>query len=549
MTSPITKDGWTPADRLGPIGDLFERDWDAVVIGAGMGGGLLGRRLAEAGMTVLFVDAGPADGHRDQDSLETDVTDPEERRARGYWPEPVEAVIDDHRSLSYGPFGSGAGGTSAFYAASLERPEPEDLDDSAAAPHPTGGWPAGYAAFAPYFEQAERLLHVNGGVDPLSSVPRSLPPGPSLSPGDALMADAFSRSGLHPYRANVGIRHLPGCVECIGRVCRRSCKMDGRSAGVEPALATGRAAVADRCIVRRLHARGDRVTEVEAVRDGVPLHFRGRCVILAAGGLGTPRLLLASASEAWPDGLANRSGLVGRNLMFHLSERIAIWPAQQGDFTGFSKSLCLRDFYRADGERYGLFQSMGLPASYGNVVQFLNDRFDRSALHRLRPLRELLRIPAFAAARLFGDARIFVGILEDLPYERNRVLLHPDHPDRPSFEYHIPPELAARRRAFRALIKRGLRGQRSFFLTFEPELNFGHPCGTTRFGTDEARSVLDPACRAHGIANLWVADPSFMPTSNGVNPSLTIAANALRVADAILAAQGVMPPGEGGQAG
>lgn len=534
MASAITMDGWVTTHALGPVGDATGKVWDVVVIGAGIGGGVAGRRLAEAGMSVLFLDVGPGDSHRDQDTLETDISDPLKRLARGYWPEPVEAVIDGRRSVFFGPFGAGAGGTSAFYAASLERPEPADLDDGDGLPHPTGGWPVGYAAFAPYFDLAERIFHVSGDVDPLSDVPRQLPRGPALSPGDALMADSLRRGGLHPYRANMGLRYLPGCVECIGRVCRRSCKMDGRSAGTDPALATGRAAMVDRCQVLRLVTSGNRVTEIEAVRDGIPLRFRADRVVVAAGGLGTPRLLLASASEDWPDGLANRSGLVGRNLMFHLGERIAVWPERRADFSGYSKSLALRDFYRDGDSRFGLFQSMGLQASYGNIVQFLNDKFDRSRLHRVRPLRALLRIPAFAAARAFGDARIFVGILEDMPYERNRVVQNTAHPDRPTFDYHIAPELHARRQAFRALIKRGLRGQRSFFLTFEPELNFGHPCGTTRFGIDPARSVLDPSCRAHGVANLWVADSSFMPTSNGVNPSLTIAANALRVADEIV---------------
>lgn len=141
------------------------------------------------------------------------------------------------------------------------------------------------------------------------------------------------------------------------------------------------------------------------------------------------------------------------------------------------------------------------------------------------------------AAGVFGDARIFVGILEDLLYPTNRVTFDPGHPERLGFEYALTPELLRRRRAFRKLIKAGLRGQRSFFLHVEPELNLAHPCGTLRFGTDPATSVLDASCRAHGLENLYVADSSFMPTSNGVNPSLTIAANALRVAERLVAEQ------------
>jgi len=107
-------------------------------------------------------------------------------------------------------------------------------------------------------------------------------------------------------------------------------------------------------------------------------------------------------------------------------------------------------------------------------------------------------------------------------------------PEAIDIDYTLNPELLARRRAFRRAIKAGLRGHRAFFLTHAPELNFGHPCGTLRMGCDPATSVLDAECRAHGIGNLHVADASFMPSSMGVNPSLTIAANALRVAEGIV---------------
>jgi choline dehydrogenase-like flavoprotein len=517
------------------IADLVARNWDVIVIGAGMGGGVAGRRLAEKGLSVLFVDRGPSGPRDDKGMLAADVHDPAERAARGFWPEPVQAVIDGRPSTFFGPFGAGAGGTSVFYAACLERPERHDLDECEGRPHPTGGWPVGHDAFRPYFEAAEALLHVCGEPDPLATDPLPpLLPAPPLSEGDAEMIEAFRRNGLHPYRKHVGLRYLPGCRECIGHKCPRACKMDGRSAGVEPALATGRAAFLDGCEVTALCGTADRITHVEAVRDGQRLRLAARRFVLAAGGIGSPRLLLASAGETWPEGCANGSGLVGRNLMFHLSERIAIWPQRRADFRGPAKTIALRDFYYADGMRFGLFQSMGLEASYGTIVHYLNEKFDRSALGALRPLREFTRVPALVAAGVFGDARIFVGVLEDLPYAGNRVVLDPAHPGRLGFEYTLAPELVGRRRAFRKLIKAGLRGQRSFFLHTEPELNLAHPCGTLRFGADPATSVLDPACRAHGLSNLYVADSSFMPTSNGVNPSLTIAANALRVADRLV---------------
>jgi choline dehydrogenase-like flavoprotein len=132
-----------------------------------------------------------------------------------------------------------------------------------------------------------------------------------------------------------------------------------------------------------------------------------------------------------------------------------------------------------------------------------------------------------------GTAKLFVGLLEDLPYAENRVRLDPEAPGRIVIDYRIAPELLTRRRLFRRLIRKAMRGQRTAFLSHAPEPNFGHPCGTLRMGADPAASVVDGWGRAHEVPNLWVADASVFPTSMGVNPSLTIAAHALRVADAI----------------
>lgn len=503
------------------IADILMKPWDVVVIGAGMGGGLAARRLTERGLSVLILERG--------------VT-VEAGAGAGYWEKPLHGVLDGEATAYHGVLGSAVGGTSVNYAASLERPERHDLDEGPGRPHPTGGWPVGYEAFRPHFEAAERIFHVCGEPDPLSAEIRpDLAPPPTLAPVDAALMASFRRRGLHPYRAHLGIRYLPGCAECIGRICPSRCKFDARTAGVEPALATGRAALLDDCEVTALRGAHGRISHIEARRGGARLTVPARCVVLGAGGLASPRLLLASASEDWPEGCANASGLVGRNLMFHLSERLAVWPDRSAPLGKPAKAICLRDFYYRDGMRLGLLQSMGLDASYGNVVHHLNEAFDRRAPRGLRPLRGALRIPAYLAARMFGAARIFVGILEDPAVQSNRVVFDAAAPERLAFDYRVTPELSRRRRVFRKMIRAALQGQRTFFLNAKPELNVAHPCGTLRFGTDPTSSVLDPFCRAHGLSNLYVADSSFMPTSNGVNPSLTIAANALRVADHIAA--------------
>ena len=197
-------------------------------------------------------------------------------------------------------------------------------------------------------------------------------------------------------------------------------------------------------------------------------------------------------------------------------------------------SISLRDFYQRDGIRFGHVQSVGLDASYGVIVQYLKEWFDRSAGPGLRPLRGLVRVPAFLAAQVFGDAKISRGFSRTFPIRRTASSLI--RRARAGFaRYTISDELVARRAAFRTML-RSIRGwRRSFSLYANPELSLSHSCGTLRFGSHPATSVLDPSCRAHSVLNLHVADASFMPTSTGINPSLTIAANALRVADAICA--------------
>ncbi|QHQ34083.1 GMC oxidoreductase [Algicella marina] len=516
--------------------ELAERHWDVIVIGTGIGGGTLGRRLAEAGRSVLFLEFGQAGYRREQQGLDSELGDRTARELRGYWPVPMRARIDGRESTFYSPTGAGVGGSSVFYAASLERPEPHDLDDSPERPHPTGGWPVSYADFAPYLTEAERMYHVCGTPDPLGSdTADGICEPPDMTTGDVAMLKGLEASGLHPYRVHMGLKYLRDCQECIGFKCPRSCKMDGRSAGVEPALATGRASLLTGCRVRRLEHADGRVQAVVADVAGGEMRFHADEFVLAAGALSSPRVLLASKSEEATEGLGNSAGLVGRGLMFHLNEMIALWPKRGTEFAGPTKALALRDFYYREGARFGSFQAMGVDATYGSIVHFLNGMFDRSFLRRFRTLREFTRIPAAIAAKLFGDAKIFTGILEDLPYPENRVLLSAENPDEIIVEYNLARELLERRRKFRRAIRKGLKGHRFFFLGFGPELNFGHPCGTLPFGAQQANSVLDMECRVHGVANLTVADASFMPTSTGVNPSLTIAANALRVADCMLA--------------
>ncbi|MGB7318419.1 MAG: GMC family oxidoreductase [Planktotalea sp.] len=505
---------------------VLDQDWDAVIIGTGMGGGTIGRVLAEGGMRVLFIEKGPS-GHRsERQALHGDVFTPEARSLRGFWPKPMRAKVDGHSSTFFAPIGAGVGGSSAFYAATLERPERHDIDD-----HPHANWPVRFDAFTPWYDQAEAMFHVCGAPDPLSPEPQNaLKPAPELDPSDRAIMDDMRARGLHPYRLHSAIRYVDGCLGCLGSKCPRPCKMDGRSAGVEPALASGNAALLDRAEVTAIESSGTKITSLRMLRDGIEHTLATKRVILAGGALGSARLLLASGDG----GLANSSGLVGRNLMFHLNEMFALWPRKKIAGAGASKAISLRDLYHQSGDRFGTIQSMGIGAGYGEILHYLRLMLARSAFSRVPLANDLARIPAAIAVKMLGNAKVFVGLLEDYGYPKNRVIHDPEHPGTLSIEYTISPELKARRKAFRKAIRRAFRGQRKLFLSLQPELNFGHPCGTLRFGNDPKTSVLDVNCKAHDLNNLWVVDSSFMPTSFGVNPSLTIAANAIRVGHHLL---------------
>lgn len=509
--------------------------WDVIVIGTGVGGGIIGRRLAEHGLSVLFVEKG-AVGHRSEGQvLRDDLSDYAARRSRGYWPTPIEARIDEAHPLQFfGPLGSGVGGSSVFYAAAAERPERHDFEATNEVRHPTGGWPVGYDAFRPYYDQAEQLLSVRGEADPLSDVTATLLPPPPLNPAEAAFFADLRAAGLHPYRAHEALRRVPGCTDCLGRKCPLPCKMDGRSAGVEPALLTGRATLLTDTTVEELIEAGGRITQLRVRNGNREGTLRATIVVLAAGALHSPGLLLRSTGTH-AAGCANSSGWVGRGLMFHLSEMVAIWPRRGSPAVGATRTLSFRDLYLHEGERLGLVQSMGIAADAGQIAGHLKGILSRSRLRRIPGASRAVTLAARIGAGVFGSATVLVGLIEDFAYPENRVVPHPDDPEMPLITYRISDELKARRSRFRSLIRQRLRAHRMMFLNYGPSLNFGHPSGTLRFGNDPGTSVLDADCKAHDLDNLYVADASFMPSSMGVNPSLTIAANALRVGDAIAA--------------
>jgi choline dehydrogenase-like flavoprotein len=519
--------------------------WDAVVIGTGMGGSTIGYALAAKGWRVLFIEKGkflfegPSRG--DGRVPLTPDNRPEARLARGWWPHPLSSRTSFGAREFFAPLGCGSGGSTGLYAAQLERLFPCDLTPGERAERPSGAnlpdaWPISYAELLPHYRRAEQLYRVCGTTDPLAPDAQiRLREPPPLSERDQEIFDSFRRAGLHPYRSHVGCEFTAGCEGCGGALCPRACKSDAGRICLLPALHDHGAKILADCEVLRLTADASQVRRVLCRTDGRDLEIRGKVIVLSAGALMSPVLLLNSRSPEWPDGLANRSGQVGRNLMLHASDFVAISPRRARSIEGPKKAIALNDFYASgDGRKLGTLQSMGVTVTAGTIAYYLRQRV--SAVPGL--LRRLadpwLRLIAHLAAVFFRRAAVFATIVEDLPYRENRVLPDPQAPSGMRFEYHYPRELRERTRELRKRLRRAIRGQhRVVNLSGKNNLNYGHACGTCRFGDDPETSVLDRNNRAHGISNLYVVDGSFFPSSGGTNPSLTIAANALRVAEVV----------------
>lgn len=418
----------------------------------------------------------------------------------------------------------------------MERFSPEDFEPVSpgrqrASPGPGVRWPLTYSELAPYYSQAERLYRVRGGLDSLRADAPMLDPAPELSATGAALTGRLSARGLHPYRLPSACDFLPGCESCQGFLCPRDCKNDSHRIALEPALRSHGATLLDECEVVRLRTHGRRIAAVDCVRNDKPMTLHANVVIVAAGALHTPALLLRSASSDSPRGLANTSGLVGRNLMRHLIDLYAIKLPIDGPLDNRSKEIAFNDFYVHQGAKLGTVQSFGRLPPAEMVMQALCDDIAASRQRWLLPLiRAASPVVQRYLSRLINERVTLAAIVEDSPQPDNRVELAGTGSI--AIRYRVNDSDRQRVATMRHLMRGALKGL-SYRLIAEADNNqrIAHACGTCRFGDDPRTSVLDGHCRAHDLDNLYVVDASFFPTSGGTNPSLTIAANALRVAE------------------
>lgn len=520
--------------------------WDAIVVGTGIGGATIGFALAQAGKRVLFCEKGLLPW-RDPEAV-SGVYPPSapnfaSRHLLAHAGRCWDAVEDRSRATArdFVPFiGYGAGGSSALYGMVMERFFPEDFEPGRRHPHAHGSslpeaWPISYEDLRPHYEQAERLYGVRGGGDPLRPHP---PAGDAAAPPQSALGQElyafFQHAGLHPYRLPLACDFVAGCACCQGYLCAQACKNDAAKVCLRPALEAHGAEIWDNCEVLRLEASATRVTGAVCRRQGREITVRAPLVILAAGALETPLILLRSASSSWPNGLANTSGLVGRNLMRHYTDLYVIEAKAAAQENRF-KEIGVSDYYYENDEKLGVVQSFGRLPPATMLADSLEDDLGYAGYTWLIPAYRLAK-PVLRAAlsRLVSRRAVLASILEDLPYPENRVtpVKYSEIGARYALHYNITENERRRIRIFRQKITQMLAPMQPRLLK-QAENNrlLAHVCGTCRFGLEPAHSVLGYDNRAHGLDNLYVVDASFFPSSAGTNPSLTIAANALRVAE------------------
>jgi choline dehydrogenase-like flavoprotein len=492
---------------------------DIAIIGTGAGGGTLAYALKDSGARVVLLERG------------------------GFLPsEPANwspgAVFGEQRYKTHElwrdgdgrPFRPGmqyfVGGNTKVYGAALARMRREDFAEYRLEDGISPAWPIGYDDLEPYYERAEAIYRVHGttGEDP-TEPPRSSPyPFPPV-PDEPVIAGLRARlraQGLHPYSLPLGIdlREDGTCIRCgtcDGFPCRIGAKSDADLRCVRPAIASDHITLRTETHVERLATAGEgtTVTTAECRTPEGPLHVKARTFVVACGAVNSAALLLRSANGAHPNGLANGSGQVGRNYMGHVHTSIlALGPRR--NTTTFQKTLAVNDYYHGDAD---WAYPLGTLWLIGKV--------------RAPMLRAAMRgLPAPVARAVAARSVDWWACSEDVPSPDRRVTLDQDGTIRVSWR---PTNLHSHRRLV-ALGKRMLRRAGYPVVLHRhmgPEFN-AHQCGTARFGTDPRASVLDPLCRAHDVENLFVVDASFFPSSAVLNPVLTIAAQALRVADKAL---------------
>ncbi len=492
-----------------------------VIVGSGLGGSAAAHVLKESGESILLLERGD---FLKQERQNWDVAEVAERRRYD-----AEELWLDQNGRPFRPrIYYNVGGSTKVYGAAALRFRECDFSSRRHDGGATVSWPFGYRELMPYYERAEALLEVHGeaGEDP-TEPPRGAFPFPAIAHEEEIerLSGRLARQGLHPFHLPLAIDQGPGgkCRKgspCDGFPCMIRAKGDAENRLLRPILLkkTPNVTLWTRSYVERLETEegGRRVVRARVIKDGQAVVVEGEVFILSAGAVNSAALLLRSASDRHPAGLANSSGLVGRNFMSHNNSVVLALSPFRKNPTRFQKTLAVHDFYDR-GSRTG--GPLGTIQLRGKVTEEM-----------LKSKRNpLLRI--FRRAIALRSVDLWV-MTEDLPDPGNRVALDPSGAIRLERR---PTNM----RAHRELLRKARRAMRKagypICIVDKRGVNaIQHQCGTARLGTDPSSSVVDEWCKAHDLENLYVIDASFFPSSAAVNPSLTLLAQALRASEHLL---------------
>jgi choline dehydrogenase-like flavoprotein len=509
--------------------------YDVIIIGTGAGGGTLARHLAPSGKRILLLERGdwlP----RELENWLTPAVFVENRYVS------PETWYDDNGK----PFQPGVhyfvGGATKLYGAALYRLRKEDFGELTHHDGVSPAWPISYDDLEPYYTLAEQLYQVHGarGEDP-TEPPASAPyPHPAVShePRIQQLSDDLAANGFHPFHAPCGIlldeSNPPfstciRCATCDGFPCLVHAKSDAEVLGVRPALEHPNVTLLTNAKVVRLETNdgGTAVTEVVVERGDAEDRFAGNVVVVACGAANTAKLLLESANDKHPNGLANGSDQLGRNYMFHDSTAVLALSREENP-TAYQKTLGLNDFY---------FGSEDFEYPLGNVQMVGKST---APMFRGERPRETKLAPEWTLERMARHAIDFWLSTEDLPKPDNRVTV--DRDGKLTLSY-TETNAATKKHLYKKV--KSMLGQLdmnpdhlihrfAYMKNDIPVAGCAHQAGTARFGTDPSTSVLDVDCRAHEVDNLYVVDTSVFPSIGAVNPALTAMANSLRVGDHLL---------------
>jgi choline dehydrogenase-like flavoprotein len=510
--------------------------YDIVIVGTGAGGGTLARKLAQSGASILLLERGDWLPREPSNWLAQDVFVENRYVSPETW--------YDRDGTPFQPqIHYFVGGATKLYGAALYRLRPQDFEEMHHHDGLSPAWPISYDELEPYYTEAEHLYEVHGahGEDPTEGHASAQYPYPAVShePRIQQLSDDLAKAGYHPFHAPCGIRLLEQdrpasacvrCMNCDGFPCVVHGKSDAEVLGVRPALEHPNVKLRTNALVTRLDtdATGRTVTTLQIQNGGEPEQVQAGIVVLACGAANTAVLLLRSAGDRHPNGLANGSDQVGRNYMFHNSQAVLALSVDENP-TIFQKTLGLNDFYLSGGK----------DAEYplGNIQMVGKSQ---APMFRGEKPGETRLAPQWSLESIARHAVDFWLSTEDLPRLDNRVTVDSD--GRVTLTY-TPTNEEPKKQLYARLhsmlghlgMHQGHLLSRVAYMRNEiPVAGVAHQAGTCRFGTDPASSVLDTTCRAHEVDNLYVVDTSVFPSIGAVNPALTAMANALRVGDHLL---------------